>query len=52
MTRQLDIDLARHPFLFGMTRQDVGLLADCAVRVCFDPNKSSSAKVKKPTAST
>ncbi len=35
MTRQLDIDLARHPFLFGMSRQDVGLLADCAVRVHF-----------------
>src|SRR5207253_7639909 len=35
MTRQLDADLAKHPFVFGMSRQDVGLLADCALKVHF-----------------
>ncbi len=38
-TRQLDEELSAHPFLFGMTSQDVGLLADCAVRTHFDPGE-------------
>lgn len=36
VNRQLDADLTAHQFLFGMSRQDVGLLADCAVRTQFD----------------
>ena len=35
MSRQLDADLAKHPFVFGMSSQDVGLLADCALKVHF-----------------
>ena len=35
MIRQLDADLAKHRFVFGMSTQDVGLLADCALRVHF-----------------
>ena len=35
MIRQLDADLAKHPFVFGMSTQDVGLLADCALKVHF-----------------
>ena len=35
MIRQLEADLAKHPFVFGMSRQDVGLLADCALKVHF-----------------
>jgi len=35
MIRQLDADLAQHPFVFGMSTQDVGLLADCALKVHF-----------------
>ncbi len=35
MIRQLDADLAKHPFVFGMSTQDVGLLTDCALRVHF-----------------
>lgn len=36
MTRPLDQDIARHPFLLGMSRQDVGLLADCALRAHYE----------------
>ena len=35
MIRQLDADLAKHPFVFGMSTQDMGLLADCALKVRF-----------------
>jgi len=35
MIRQVDADLAKHPFVFGMSTQDVGLLADCALKVHF-----------------
>jgi CRP/FNR family cyclic AMP-dependent transcriptional regulator len=35
MIRQVDADLAKHPFVFGVSTQDVGLLADCALKVHF-----------------
>lgn len=33
--RAVDKTLLAHPFVFGMSRQDIGLLADCATMVHF-----------------
>jgi CRP/FNR family transcriptional regulator, cyclic AMP receptor protein len=35
----LDADVAAHPFLLGLNEHHVRLLADCAVRVSFDPDQ-------------
>ena len=37
--QELDADIAAHPFLLGLSKHHLRLLADCATRVAFEANQ-------------